>query len=94
MPTSPSFLASSVISMNFWISEMVGPVKSSTGIIVCFRLKTFWSRLDKMAQTDYVDDNTWRILGIGVSRRDLLRTQGDKVVDALVHQEPHLGATL
>ena len=36
--TSPSFLASSVISMNFWISEMVGPVKSSTGIIVCFRL--------------------------------------------------------
>ena len=37
--TSPSFLASSVISMNFWISEMVGPVKSSTGIIVCFRLK-------------------------------------------------------
>ena len=45
--------------MNFWISEMVGPVKSSTGIIVCFRLKTFWSRLDKMAQTDYVDDNTW-----------------------------------
>ena len=37
-PTSPSFLASSVISMNFCISEMVGPVKSSTGIIVCFRL--------------------------------------------------------
>ena len=80
--------------MNFWISEMVGPVKSSTGIIVCFRLKTFWSRLDKMAETDYVDDNTWRILGIGVSRWDLLRTQGDKVVDALVHQEPHLRATL
>ena len=43
-----------------------------------------------MAQTDYVDNNTWRILGIGVSGWDLLRTQGDKVVDALVHQEPHL----
>ena len=35
-----------------------------------------------------------RILGIGISGWDLLWTQGDKVVDALVHQEPHLGATL
>ena len=35
-PTAmPSFLASSVISINFWISAMVGPVKSSTGMSVC-----------------------------------------------------------
>ena len=35
--TSPSLLAQSHISRNFWISAMVGPVKSSTGMRVCLR---------------------------------------------------------
>ena len=30
------------------------------------------------------------VLGVGVGGGDLLRAEGDQVVDALVHQEPHL----
>ena len=37
LATSPSLRASSHISINFCISAMVGPVKSSTGIRVCLR---------------------------------------------------------
>ena len=33
-------------------------------------------------------------VGEGVVRRDLLRGQGDQVVDTLLHQEPHLQAVI
>ena len=92
--TSPSLLAQSHISRNFWISAMVGPVKSSTGIRVCWRCKVRRTNHKPVFRSR---DLYWPITGQYyleirkcIVRRNLLRGQWHQVVNTLLHKKPDL----